>query len=93
MFFILFFNKIIIEHKNTIIDKICEILKLYNIKLSILRDSKNILIPEYIANQYSAVYCGGGEWILTDEFELSLRDIHLLSDEYIVQAVKENEGI
>ena len=50
-------------------------------------------IPEYIANQYSAVYCGGGEWILTDEFELSLRDIHLLSDEYIVQAVKENEGI
>jgi hypothetical protein len=50
-------------------------------------------IPEHIANQYSATYCSGGEWILSDEFELSLKDIHLMSDEYIVQAVKENEGI
>lgn len=50
-------------------------------------------IPKYIANKYSAIYCGGGEWILADEFELSLEDIHLLSDEYIIQAVKENEGI
>lgn len=46
-------------------------------------------IPEEIANHYSALYCGGGEWILDDDNHLADEDVHLLSEQYIVDYVKE----
>ena len=43
----MFLYKMNIDIKNIIIDNICDILKLNNIKLSTLKPSSIVLIPEY----------------------------------------------
>ena len=50
-------------------------------------------IPREIAERYSATPIHGGEWILDDGDELPSEDIHLLNNDYIVETVKELEGL
>ncbi len=50
-------------------------------------------ISEEIAKKYFAVYCHGGEWVLGDNNDLSLRDIHIISEKEIIEIVKERENL
>ena len=50
-------------------------------------------IPITIAKKYSANYCHGGEWILDDGTELAQQDIHLISNEELINIVKEIENL
>lgn len=64
-----------------------------NVTLYVRKVLKNAGIPKDMADKYSATYCAGGEWILDDDNELAAQDIHLLSDDYIVETVREIENI
>lgn len=51
-------------------------------------------IPEDIAEKYSAQPVHGGEWILNDEDGwLAGRDIHLLSNNFVIDIVKDLENL
>lgn len=50
-------------------------------------------IPREVAERYSAMPIHGGEWILDDGDELLSEDIQLLNNDYIVETVKELEGL
>ena len=50
-------------------------------------------IPREIAEKYSAMPVHGGEWLLDDGDELLSEDIHLLNNDYIVETVRELEGL
>lgn len=50
-------------------------------------------IPREVAEKYSAMPVHGGEWLLDDGDELLSEDIHLLNNDYIVETVKELEGL
>ena len=50
-------------------------------------------IPITIAKKYSANYCHGGEWILDDGLEFAQHDIHLISNEELIEVVKELENL
>jgi len=50
-------------------------------------------IPREVAEKYFAMPVHGGEWLLDDGDELLSEDIHLLNNDYIVETVKELEGL